>query len=109
MFPIGQALAALPGIRTEDGIYTHAVGLKGEPSSYPTESAHLQGNAHWDYWKDARIFRHIAPLMGIAVERATDARWLPEHDMPAPVQSLVRSTVERRVGQAWHSECETCR
>jgi len=106
-FPVGQAYAALFA-GTEDEIYLSAVGLKGRPDSYPTAAAHMRGNGHSDYWSDRRIFRHISPVMGIAVEQTVEPRWLPEHDAPAPVASLIRRTPERRMGPAWRSDCESC-
>jgi len=106
-FPVGQAYAALFA-GTEDEIYLSAVGLRGRPESYPTASSHMEGNGHSDYWSDRRIFRYIAPVMGIAVEHTVEPRWLPGHDAPAPVEPLIRRTPERRVAPAWHSDCESC-
>jgi pimeloyl-ACP methyl ester carboxylesterase len=107
-FPIGQALAAIPWIGDEHGVYLRAVGLEGKPAGYPTASAQMTGNDHSDYWSDERIFRHISPLLGVARERGIEERWLPGRDTPEPPPPTLRLTPERGVGQAWHSECEGC-
>jgi pimeloyl-ACP methyl ester carboxylesterase len=105
-FPLGQTLAYFIG--KEDRIYLSAVGLKGMPESYRTTPGHMEGNGHSDYWSDRRIFRYIAPVMGIAVEHTVEPRWLPGHDAPAPVEPLIRRTPERRIAPAWRSDCESC-
>lgn len=108
-FPAGQVLAAAmgKGAGTSEAS-REAVGRRGNPVSFPTDSAHMTGNGHSDYWKDPRIFKHIAPLMGVAVERRIERRPLPVHGPPPPVSSLIRRTSRREIRPLWVSQCDDC-
>ena len=79
-FPAGQSMAQLAG--SEPGDSLEAVGLHGNPRSYPSRSRDLHGNRHSDYWRDRRAVREVATLMGSAIPRVLEPRTLPAAPLP---------------------------
>jgi pimeloyl-ACP methyl ester carboxylesterase len=99
-FPAGQALARLAGL--EHGRSLEAVGLHGNPASYPSRSRDLQGNRHSDYWKDRRAVREVTTLLGSAIPRVLEPRTLPRHplfgtELPERRRSFTRELPRRPV------------
>lgn len=110
MFPMGQCALSMmpPANRNAREASFEAVGRHGRPSGFATASARMAGNGHSDYWSDPRIFRHLAPMMGAAVERTIERRPLPSHETPRPVDSYVRRLTGRRISPMWSSDCDEC-
>jgi pimeloyl-ACP methyl ester carboxylesterase len=99
-FPAGQAAAQLTG--HEPARSLEAVGLHGNPRSYPSRSRDLHGNRHADYWKDRRAVGQVATLLGSAIPRVLEPRTLPEHplfgtELPERRRSFTRELPRRPV------------